>query len=561
DRVLETELPADQVPIARRVLLALVDSDRSRAVRTDAELAVLAGDDITPVLEALRLRGIVMPLRARNGEPAWELVHDSLVPRVLAWTDRQDLARQRALEIVRHHLRGSQEERPSLLTAAELRDVRPFGAAIEELARDWAARGAAGWRPVKLVARSRRARRERWIAVLATVAVALSVVGFLGVRWFSEREERRHQELLGKADVGTFILELRPYDWDPKLEQPIAVEARSLPQLDWNLYDASTNADDPHVAPLQIDRAELASTDPHVRKWRVDARGGLARLVIRSRSATASCAPSIVPLARIPGYAARDKEQPTFVVQVPTCQASAADMVVVEAGPFVRGGHGEPPVPTTPDNKDDFSIERTLDLPAFKIDRTEVTNAGYRMLSSLTSSTIVQMPVYPATKGLENAGDARKPVSGIAWDDARVFCRYHGKRLIDADEWEKAVRGGLFVHGVANPSPRRALPWGSSDASLANLNVANQSTALEVDANPGDVSPYGVLDLAGNVEEWTRSPGDTSGLMKTRGGGWGTCTRELLPSWMVIENSRPRHFSSFELGFRCVDDPDVRAVD
>ena len=126
DRVLETELPSEHAATARRVLLALIDTDRARAVRTDAELAeqVPADTQLAPVLEALRQRGIIVPLRAASGAPAWELVHDSLVPRIVAWSDRQDFGRQRALEIVRHHLRRSRVDDPSLLTPVELREVQ-----------------------------------------------------------------------------------------------------------------------------------------------------------------------------------------------------------------------------------------------------------------------------------------------------------------------------------------------------------------------------------------------------------------------------------------------------
>ena len=570
DRVLETELPGHQVPTARRVLLALVDSDRARAVRTDAELAVLAGDDITPVLEALRLRGIVVPLRGRNGEPAWELVHDSLVPRVLAWTDRQDLARQRALEIVRHHLRGSQGQRPSLLTAAELREVRPFTAAIEDLDRDWAARGAPGWRPITLISTSRRAHRNRLIVLAASVIVVLSIVGFLGVRWFDEREERRHEEMIASADVGTFILELQPYDWDAERQQPIPVSSASLPQLDWTLYDGSSDEDprSPRV-PMRFERTEVPTSNPNARVWRVDVRGGLALLAVTGRGHESACAPSIVRLARAPGYAAREAAVPTHVIHVPTCRASSADMVAIGRGEFVSGGLGDPPVDReqlraayAADLTDsDFPPEHVVNLEKFAIDRTEVTNAAYAMMTSVSSSTVMAMVAYPKTPALTHAGEPRKPVSGVTADEARAFCRFHGQRLVTSLEWEKALRGGLTIDGVTNPMPRRSLPWGGEAAGNANVNLGPTTVAMDVDATPKDVSPYGVLDLAGNVEEWTRTPGESRGLMVTRGCGWGTCTPSVLKMMLVISNRRPVKFTSFELGFRCVDDPDVRSDD
>jgi formylglycine-generating enzyme required for sulfatase activity len=555
DRVLETELPGHQVPTARRVLLALVDSDRARAVRTDAELAVLAGDDITPVLEALRLRGIVVPLRARNGEPAWELVHDSLVPRVLAWTDRQDLARQRAIEIVRHHLRGSQGQQPSLLTAAELREVRPFSAAIEDLERDWIARGASGWTPRKLVARSRRARRERWIGMLATVTAALTIVGFLGVRWFREREERRHQELLGKADVGTFILELRPFDWDPVANRAVWLTADDRPRLRWQLVEPSERDDlAASSAALSVKQTEVVSPNPQTRWWHVEARGGRAILQVTQRGRRGeTCPPSSIPLVRLPGYAAR--EAPTrLVVNVPTCEASSRDMIEIPGGPYISGGYGDPAISLGADlTAKDISPQREIVLRQFAINRTEVTNAQLHVLTSGSGSAMLA-PSYPTNaKGTHLASGPEYPAVALSWAQARAFCRFMGQELASDHEWEKSMRGGLAINGQPNPNPKRSLPWGTGDPSPANVSEKGKEQTRPVTGNPGDVSPYGVLDLAGNVQEWTRTLETADGsFVSTRGCGWSICTAENLSRVIAIPNTRLATFKSYELGVRCV---------
>ncbi len=154
ERVLETELSEPAAAIARELLIALVSpADQTRVLGAEAALettveAGLAGRHdrgaVLPVLEALRARGLVVWLRAPTGEPGWELVHDSLVPRVLAWLDRRDLARRGALELLRHHVRRSRADRPHLLGADDLREVRSHAGVVEEIDAELARRGGAG---------------------------------------------------------------------------------------------------------------------------------------------------------------------------------------------------------------------------------------------------------------------------------------------------------------------------------------------------------------------------------------------------------------------------------
>jgi formylglycine-generating enzyme required for sulfatase activity len=548
DRVLETELPADLVVSARRVLLALVENDRTRAVRTDGELAERLTDDTTlaPVLEALRQRGIIVPLRGSTGEPAWELVHDSLVPRVLAWSDRQDLARQRALEIVRHHLRGSRDDRPSLLTAAELREVNDHSGAIEELDREWKKRGLAKWTPKELVERSFRARRDRWIAVFASILVAMVTAGSLGRRWFHEREQRRQQELLSRADLGTFVLELRAFDWDSNARKPIPVAMSRLPGFDWQLFDTAGGDDlAPSTTQLVVERTETSVRDPLARAWRVEARGGKAILVV-SRP---GCPPSVIPLARLPGYSQRERDH-TLIVSVPTCEATLRETVEIEAGPYISGGLGDPPIATMEGVAiEDIPPERTVDVQRFAIDRTEVSNAAYQMFTSPRHSTAIPLPTYPTSQTLlRHAGEDDYPVVVISWAEARAYCRFLGKDLPTDSQWEKAMRGGLHVHGELNPFPRRTVPWGISASIPANLKDTGSGPAA-VDANRGDVSPYGVAGLGGNVQEWTRTPLERD-IYSARGCSWWLCTKATL-STVALPNARAATFRGLDLGFRC----------
>src|SRR5262249_53223221 len=157
DRVIDTELAPGDEAIARELFLGLVTAGHARAFRSEPDLldGLAEGLDrerVRAVLESLRARGLLVRVRGSAGETGWELIHDSLVPRVLAWLDRRDLARRRAVELVRYHLRRSRPESPSLLGRAELRELRAHGDAIADLESEWARRvEAGGWTPASLV--------------------------------------------------------------------------------------------------------------------------------------------------------------------------------------------------------------------------------------------------------------------------------------------------------------------------------------------------------------------------------------------------------------------------
>src|SRR6185295_9709014 len=114
--------------------------------------------------------GVVVRARRADGEPVWELIHDSLVPRVLAWLDLQNHARRRAMELVRHHLR---REQAGVLSRAELREIDAHTGLVAALEREWRSSAVRGVDPAALIAQSRRIHRRSRAAAVALGAVVV----------------------------------------------------------------------------------------------------------------------------------------------------------------------------------------------------------------------------------------------------------------------------------------------------------------------------------------------------------------------------------------------------
>src|SRR5262249_46503552 len=153
-------------------------------------------------LEFLRDRGLLVAAAGRGSEPIWDLAHDSLVTQVEAWVTATDLARRRALELVRYHLRRSTQAAPSLLGVTELREARDhLGAAdVAELDAEWRVRQPDIAEPAsQLLAASRRTVRWRRGAFGAFALAALAAAGGFALRW----HEGQREITLRDRDIGT----------------------------------------------------------------------------------------------------------------------------------------------------------------------------------------------------------------------------------------------------------------------------------------------------------------------------------------------------------------------
>ncbi len=203
--------------------------------------------------------------------------------------------------------------------------------------------------------------------------------------------------------------------------------------------------------------------------------------------------------ARMPVHpAARDTYVGFRVVAVEPRQEF--DWVEVPAGDYVIGRDaGETRQPL-------------VDVAAFELARTPVTNADYERF--VAESGAAAPPHWPAPPD--------HPVTFVDWDEAAAFCAWAGGRLPTEAEWEKAARG----------TDGRTYPWGDEeDQSLAAVGAGTKhGSTSPVGSHPGGASPYGLLDMAGNVWEWTATeypPGERvlrGGSFASPGLAWARCT-------------------------------------
>ncbi len=227
-------------------------------------------------------------------------------------------------------------------------------------------------------------------------------------------------------------------------------------------------------------------------------------------------------------------------VELPkTISTPTGDMVLVPAGEFLYG-----------------EKKQVASLPAFYIDKTEVSDAAYARFCQATNRPLPED--YPA-----NHPDY--PVVNVTIGDARQFAVWAGKRLPTALEWEKAARG----------TDGRSFPWGNEDEpSHANTSPIDQPVAVRanllrpVDSYPSGASPYGALQMVGNAWELV----DTRRAPPTNLMAFKELKPPLQPDepWCMIRgesawekladnviwdsNAVPERWKDYRVGFRCVMD-------
>jgi len=565
--------------IARELFLALVTSAQTRAIRGEAELVDVVGQRhgevaVHRVLSRLETRRVIARTTGIDGVASWTLVHDTLVPRIEAWLTVQDLDRRRIAEVVRFHLRQSQPDAPAILPRRHLRRLEQFSGLIEELDAEWGRRPGAVWTARTLVQRSRQILRYRrglaTGAIIAVTAVTFLLVG----RWLDERRLRQREELLRDLDLGRFDLVLEPFDWrtDPGTGAmaPDPIDPAHLPDLAWSLYDPDTDDPETPGKPVVAPRFRAGARTRNGKalvETGIEARGGDTFLLVTGRGRVGeACLSSVIPLRHLPGHD-RYMTPRQIRVRVPSCRATRADTILVPEGLFIAGGVGDPPT------RYEVPREENVHLPAFAIDRTEITNAAFAVFAEMADVHGIVASEYPTD--LTMASGPAYPRGMLDWFDARAYCRFLGKDLPTSLQWQKALRGGIDLTSGPNPAPRRNTPWAGTlpdvskrarivpdgvlpDTCAVFGQVSDPRSPAVVGSFPEDRSPYGVLDLAGNVQEWTLDTELGSEQLPmlrrpriTRGGNWFDTPSGMLAVYMAIRNPRdPRQRIPF-LGARC----------
>ncbi|MHC5037711.1 MAG: protein kinase domain-containing protein [Planctomycetota bacterium] len=254
-------------------------------------------------------------------------------------------------------------------------------------------------------------------------------------------------------------------------------------------------------------------------------------------------------------------------------------MIYIPEGEFIMGGAGGARA----------GPRRREKLPAYFIDRTEVTAAAYKVfldrLARKNPALLKKyLPLYPVPRDSEKfeewmqnwkinrkdplreeywnvawvpnpdgtwspmKGQENRPVGGICYEAANAFAKSFGKRLPTSVEWEKAARG---VDG-------RRYPWGMQydEFRVANMNFPNRKFedwwGFVTDSLPEGASPYGCLHMAGNLAEWTCT--DFKGDHKVNRGG-GQADLPQMQRCSSIDYTRQADQNP-ALGFRCVRDVD-----
>ena len=177
------------------------------------------------------------------------------------------------------------------------------------------------------------------------------------------------------------------------------------------------------------------------------------------------------------------RSSPNIPVDTKISKIDGMTQVYVPAGEFIMGNNGDPKSKEYP--------EHPVYLDAFWMDRVEVTNTMYE---ECVNSGECHPPVPRLNPYYGNWAYRNLPVVYVNWYGAEKYCTWAGRRLPTEAEWEKAARG----------TDARYYTWGNSEANprLANFAESLIGEPLPASRYPLGASPFGALNMGGNVREW-----------------------------------------------------------
>jgi serine/threonine-protein kinase len=223
----------------------------------------------------------------------------------------------------------------------------------------------------------------------------------------------------------------------------------------------------------------------------------------------------------------------------PTPDSPLTGMILIRGGKYVMGNN------TSDDEAE--KPEHEVTVRPFHIDQQEVTNEKYYQF--VTKSNYPPPPHW--VNGKFKDGEEKYPVYNVSWHDAQAYANWAGKRLPTEEEWEFAARG----------TDKRIYPWGNIfSPSNANTKEGSKNQTEPVGSYPAGASLFSVMDMAGNVAEWTSSEYQpypyskakaVPGYVVVRGGSF---SQPQIDAKVTARILTPPDWVRNYIGFRCARD-------
>lgn len=332
------------------------------------------------------------------------------------------------------------------------------------------------------------------------VAQSGSTIGTINLTWTSPGDD---------GATGTASTYIVRYNTEPITED------------NWDLSTDMSGEPTPHLAG-SIESMTITRFSPEIYYFAIKTQDEVPNMSVVSNVASASA----------PAFST------VYLPLVLSPDTSISEMVLIPAGNYQMGCAQEQYVsPYCPG---------TVYLEAYLIDKYEVTNAQYaRCVAAGSCTAPARYDSYTHSSYYGNPTYATYPVNNVTLNQTADYCAWAGKRLPNDAEWEKAARGGNNTH---------LYPWGDRvpDCTLANYNMCVGDTSA-VGSYPTGASPYGVMDMAGNVSEWVirlNNPHPPGVCQMLRGGSWSH--DEVSATYREYLIFFTPDFQGRDVGFRCV---------